>query len=118
MKKDGLALVFITILLCAAAAAAATGALTDPSKSGGTGQALFATIEEGTVESCFVDETKYAEYVSERNRVTLILNRCFLKELRLPMTAKAIRSLFRRTALRETGPERSLSKNLISGFAL
>ena len=68
MKKDGLALVSITILLCAAAAAAATGALTDPSKSGGTGQALFATIEERTVESCFVDETKYTEYVSGKKQ--------------------------------------------------
>ena len=64
MKKDELLLVFITILLCAAAFAAATGALTDPSKSGGTGQALFATIEGGTVDSFFVDETQYKEMIS------------------------------------------------------
>ncbi|MER2027301.1 MAG: CotH kinase family protein [Lachnospiraceae bacterium] len=68
MNKDRLALAFITILLCAAAAAAATGALTDPSKSGGTGQALFAAEGEGSVESFFTDEAQFTETISGKKQ--------------------------------------------------
>lgn len=69
MKKDGLALVFITILLCAAAVADATGALTGPSGQGGTVEAPFAGGTEGTVEACFVDADSYGDLISEREKL-------------------------------------------------
>lgn len=68
MKKDELALVFITIILCAAASAAAFGALTGTSGHGGTDQALFAAAGEEPVESFFTDETHYSAMISGKKR--------------------------------------------------
>ena len=45
MKKDELSLIIIIVLLCAAAFAAASGALTDPFRSGGAVEAFFEETE-------------------------------------------------------------------------
>ena len=50
MKKDELALVFMTVLLCAAAFAAASGALTDPFRSGGAVEAFFEDKKPVSIE--------------------------------------------------------------------
>ena len=68
MKKDELALVFITIILCAAASAAAFGALTAPSGHGGTDRAPFAAAGEESVESFFTDETHYSAMISGKKQ--------------------------------------------------
>ena len=69
MKKDGLALVFMTILLCAAAAAAAAaGALTESPGSGGTVEAPFSDGIKETVSSCFTDTEQYASLLAGRKR--------------------------------------------------
>ena len=68
MKKDELALVFITIMLCAAASAAAFGALTAPSGHGETDRAPFAAAGEESVESFFTDETHYSAMISGKKQ--------------------------------------------------
>lgn len=68
MKKDELALVFITLILCAAASAAAFGALTAPSGHGGTDQALFAAAGEEPVEAFFADEKHYSAMISGKRQ--------------------------------------------------
>ena len=52
------------IILCAAAAAAANGALTAPSGHGETDRAPFAAAGEESVESFFTDETHYSAMIS------------------------------------------------------
>jgi hypothetical protein len=68
MKKDELSLIIIIVLLCAAAFAAASGALTDPFRSGGAVEAFFEDEKERPVEACFVDGEQYKEMLSGKKQ--------------------------------------------------
>lgn len=68
MKKDRFALIFMIILLCAAAFAAAQGALTAPSRSGGTVEVFFADEKKVSIEACFTEEAKYRDILSGKEQ--------------------------------------------------
>ena len=68
MKKDRFALIFMIILLCAAGFAAAQGALTAPSRSGGTVEAFFADEKKVSIEACFTEEAKYRDILSGKEQ--------------------------------------------------
>ena len=82
MKKDELALVFMIVLLCAAAFAAASGALTDPFRQGGAVEAFFQ--EKKAVESCFVDEKQYTDVISGKKQLEFDSSVLTFEEMTVP----------------------------------
>lgn len=82
MKKDELALVFMIVLLCAAAFAAASGALTDPFRPEGTVEAFFEN--EKAVGSCFADEKQYTDLISGKRQLDFDSSVLAFEELAVP----------------------------------
>lgn len=88
MKKDELSLVFIIVLLCAAAFAAASGALTDPFRDGGTVEAFFEDENEWPVETCFVDEEQYKEVLSGKKQKDFDVSVMAFEKIEVPYDEK------------------------------
>ena len=102
MKKDGLALVLLTILLCAAAVADATGALTGPSGQGGTVEASFSGGARESVGGCFTAGDQYTSLLSERERQDFDPAVLQFEEKPLPYDASS-NTIYIPQDIRETG---------------
>ncbi|MBQ8329133.1 MAG: CotH kinase family protein [Lachnospiraceae bacterium] len=88
MKKDELVLVFMTVLLCAAAFAAASGALTDPFRSGGAVEAFFEDKKEWPVETCFVDGEQYKDMLSGKKQKDFDVSAVAFEKMEIPYDEK------------------------------